>query len=152
MRSFVITPQSCDLLGLEATRQRSGKICTAEGTRLRDTSVRHRELRGARRGKNWEAKGRINSAHQTLYWPDTNTQRPRVERTNTAIKESNQTMRRRGQRNIIRPECSQRNTIATSTFISFISNGRVTRLVEIVHLIFKVCNCFLVIYNPFFCG
>ena len=34
MRAFVITPQSCDLLGLEATRLRSGKICTAEGTRL----------------------------------------------------------------------------------------------------------------------
>ena len=40
MRAFVITPQSCDILGLEAMELRSGKICTAEGTRLRDASVR----------------------------------------------------------------------------------------------------------------
>ena len=36
MRAFVITPQSCDLLGLQATRLCSGK----NGTRLRDASVR----------------------------------------------------------------------------------------------------------------
>ncbi len=56
MRASVITPQSCDLLGLEAMELRSGNvrpelevhhrvfmlftICTAEGTRLRDASVR----------------------------------------------------------------------------------------------------------------